>query len=193
MTTKIICTACEAAHDRQSLIEALRSNRYTQHERRTIYQPLRSETDRYSVTGLATALITPMAWVKNQKHWIAFWIDDIAEHTGRHPSPDEDITDLEPEAIRHLLENATGAVRNCPALTALALGVAPKAWEKSRELQLHINPSKVPLPKLPSFGIPPRHKGKHQLDLLSFNQAADLLAYHPAAICPCSCKRPFRA
>ena len=190
MITKTICTACEAREDRQTLIDALRSGHYRQHDRRTIYQKLRDESDNYSVTGVATAIITPMAWIKDQNHWTALRVHDIAEHAGHDALPGEDITALPPETIRHLLENAVGSVRNCPAPTATAIGIDPKNWEKNRNLQLQVNSSQIPVAKRPAFGIAPRNKGNHQLDLLSFAQAADLLANHPASVVPCRCRHP---
>ena len=189
MTLKTLCNACEATQDRETLIETLRSGRFAQHDPRTLDQALRDDSDHYSVTGVATAVIAPMAWVQNHNHWLAVWIDDVHEHAGRQASPGDDVTGLRPKDRRHLFQNTANYLCTCPDLTAYAVGMDPKIWEKSRKLQLHVNCPKIPDEELERLGIPGSRPANHRLDLLSFEQAADLLQAYPQTVVPCRCNR----
>ena len=103
------------------LAEALESGEYGEQPQSDEYaQPLRDPQGRYTITGVATSLFTPAAWVRGENGWSVYQADEISHareygYTHRGEDPGEEQLDI---LLHHVGE---GTSRGCPEQTACAL------------------------------------------------------------------------
>ena len=176
------CAYCKHTENQETIAEVLTKGEYQEQPRQPLgdptLRPMRDNQDRYTVTEVATDVLTPAVWVRYEPNWAAYQIELISpswyrkDKTGRHTiqrnqTPDE-------STLEHLNAQAgKGDVQHCPEATALMLGI-----DEHRSVPVDM----VEINK--ECGEPglPAH-----LDSLSFKDAARLLKTVPNLPRECSC------
>ena len=175
---------CDAQGNRNALAQALMDNTHLQGER-GINPPLRDKYNRYSVTGMAAATLTPALWVLAEGQWRYFhpeWFYDqeMIRLPGTRQFRQEWKVDR--EKLNELEERAgDGIVQACPEEVSCALGL------KGETETLHLQLRRETLNEEQRRMIGP--KATH-LDQLDFAGAARLLREAPEILEPCSCGEP---
>ena len=178
------CNNCEAQQYRGILAQTLMNSIHLQGER-GMNPPLRDKYNRYSVTGMAAATLTPALWVWADGQWRYFhpeWFYDqeMIRLPGTRQFRQEWKVDR--EKLHELEESAgDGIVQACPEEVTCALGL------KDETETLHLQLRRETLNEEQRRMIGP--KATH-LDQLDFAAAARLLREAPEILEPCSCGEP---
>lgn len=176
------CSYCEHTDTRRELADTLAKGAHPEQPQRPrldpTLRPMRDGQDRYTITGVATDVLTPTVWVKAKNEWTAYHMELIPPswywRDDRNCLVLRDTEDLDDDMIAELTAHAgSGDVEHCPEETALRLGI-----DEHRSVPIdvvEINPE-CGIPGLPVF-----------LDSLNFEDAARLLRTVPNLRGECSC------
>ena len=174
------CFYCEQADQRKELADLLEKNPHLESHQED--PPLRDERDLYSVTGLATEMMTPSVWVWHQQQWHHYHPQDFpdttllrkfgADQTAGEITADDDM-------IHELTEHGGDPETwQCPEWTLALLGV----WA------FNLIPDQITLNREALNREQAMIAGKARtLDQLGFRKATILLREAPELIGECRC------
>ena len=178
------CNNCEAQKYREILAQILMNSIHLQGER-GMNPPLRDKYNRYSVTGMAAATMTPALWVLAEGQWRYFhpeWFynQDAISLPGTRRFRQE--WKVDGEKLQELEEHAgDGIISACPEEVFCVLGINTDVSRLHLEIREHeLNEEQTRL-----IG----RKAKH-LDQLDFAAAAQLLREVPKLLDACRCGEP---
>ena len=176
------CSYCEYAANRRKLADALANGAHPEQPQRPrldpTLRPMRDGQNQYTVTGVATDVLTPTVWVKSKNEWTAYHMELIPSSWYRRDARDRlvlrDTEDLDEDTLAELEKHAgQGDVQHCPEETALLLGIDEHLSVPIDVIEIN---QECGTPGLPVF-----------LDSLSFEDAARFLATVPDLLGKCSC------
>ena len=195
MNNNTDCQYHHAAPLRLELADALDSGRYQQIPREDRLDCLlRDSQDRHSITGVATAELTPSVWIKAGDAWTVHHLENlikafpkVTQFPKEFPNPDHDFL----QRIEHLSPKET--VHGCPEATACALGIHDNDSDNpSHHPELLWFRANIITPEQKTAASIPRDWHiPYLLDALDFRLAAELLQEYPdLLIGHCTCTVP---
>ena len=176
------CRYCEHREYRDKLAQALERGEYQEQPQRPrldpTLRPMRDGKNRYTITGVATDVLTPTVWVKARAEWNAYHMELIPSSWYRKDTAGclvlRDTENLDDDTVAEIEAHAgRGDVEHCPEETALMLGIDEHLSVPIDVIEINQD---CETPGLPVF-----------LDSLSFQDAARLLSTVPDLLRKCSC------
>ena len=196
-----LCAYCAAAPQRLELADALESGGYSQiPPADRLIGTLRTPDDRYSVTGVATSVLTNSVWVRTGRKWAAHPLDVFNQ-----AFPAADYIPVEfPNPPQHFMRTlqqqaGPGRLAGCPEQTARALGIFHHVPHDPHETHdpkqarnndvLWFRTDILTAEQKEACGIPEDCHIPYVLDTLDFAHAASLLRQYPTLLDGhCTCK-----
>ena len=170
------CYYCEASQERLKLAEALESGRYQQlppAERNSGL--LRDPQDRYNITGVATAELAPIIWVKTTGMWTAYPLEQVLDILPKtEGNVKAEYLDPSEDLAAKMEGTGAGTVTGCPEETACTLGLHEQN-NSSHPDSIEVNAYLLSPDEREAAGIPRDWDRPYPLDLLEFKVAANII------------------
>ena len=192
------CEFCRGKETRNGLAEALLSGKYQEQHEPWETNPLRDENDRYTVTGVACAAVSPIVWVRYPENWRdpwtnspgfwkAVWIDELMHVLpNRRGYENQQADNLNESELDALDDIGAGDSQGCPEITAHNLGL------REKNNLIVVTAGAIPPEDRERVGIRRSQTGEYPIDRMKFAEAAKILTEHPESLGECRCNSQVR-
>ena len=182
MDTPFTCEFCAGRPQRLRLAQALRSGTHLQHHDPHEEQPLRSNSDHYSVTGLAVDTGPETIWAKIEGTWHAVWVQHLMHHLPNIQWENDELTNLTEQEQNILLNHNATDRTSCPEITSHNLGL----WNGNEHpAMITVSASMIPPEGRRALGL--NSLREIPLDRFTFEHAARILTEFETAVGQCRC------